>query len=250
MPRYFLKLAYKGTHYHGWQKQENAHSVQQELESGLSTLLLTAIDTVGCGRTDTGVHAREFFAHFDSERELQDESFLLYKLNKILPNDLAVYSFYKVKEGANARFDALARTYQYYISRSKNPFEMDTAYYLYGILDIGKMNNAAKILFDYEDFTSFSKSNTQVLTNNCKIYKAEWFQKSDQLIFEIKANRFLRNMVRAIVGTLIQVGRGELSESEFAKVIEAKNRSLAGFSVPAEGLYLTQVDYPDTIFEE
>ncbi len=250
MPRYFIKLAYKGTHFHGWQKQENAHSIQEELDAGLSTLLAAPIETIGCGRTDTGVHAREFYAHFDSENELSDEKFLLYKLNKIISKDIAAYSIYKVNEGANARFDALSRTYQYFISRGKNPFEMDTSYYLYGVLDIGKMNSAAKLLFNYEDFTSFSKSNTQVLTNNCKIYKAEWYQKGDQLIFEIKANRFLRNMVRAIVGTLIQVGRGEITEQDFAKIIESKNRSSAGFSVPAEGLFLTQVEYPDGIFEE
>jgi tRNA pseudouridine38-40 synthase len=248
MPRFFIKLAYKGSNYHGWQRQENAHSIQAELDSALSVLLAATIETVGCGRTDTGVHARIFYAHFDYENELNDEKFVLYKLNRILPKDISVASIFKVRDTANARFDALSRTYHYFISRSKNPFEMDTSYYLYGLLDIGKMNHAAKLLFEYEDFTSFSKSNTQVLTNNCKVYKAEWYQKGDQLIFEIKANRFLRNMVRAIVGTLIQVGKGEITEQDFAKIIESKNRSQAGFSVPAEGLFLTQVEYPDSIF--
>jgi tRNA pseudouridine38-40 synthase len=248
MPRYFIKLAYKGTHFHGWQKQENAPTIQQELENALSILLSTPIETIGCGRTDTGVHARQFYAHFEYDAELNDEKFVVYKLNRILPPEICIYSIFKVKDGANARFDALSRTYQYFISRSKNPFEQDTTYYLYGILDIGKMNRASQLLLNYEDFTSFSKSNTQVLNNKCKIYKAEWYQKADQFIFEIKANRFLRNMVRAIVGTLIQVGKGEITEQEFTQIIDAKNRSEAGFSVPAEGLFLTHIEYPDSIF--
>jgi tRNA pseudouridine38-40 synthase len=250
MPRYFLKLAYKGSNYHGWQKQDNAHTVQQELESALSALIGTTTETVGCGRTDTGVHAREFYTHFDSENALTDKNFFIYKLNKILPPDISAASLFTVHPNANARFDALSRSYHYQIARRKNPFELDFSYYLYGVLDIGKMNSAAKLLFDHEDFSSFSKSNTQVVTNNCKIYKAEWYQKDDLLLFEIKANRFLRNMVRAIVGTLIQVGRGEITEAEFSDIIASKNRSRAGFSVPAEGLFLTQVDYPDTVFIE
>ncbi len=248
MHRYFIKLAYKGTAYHGWQKQDNAHSIQQELENALEALLGKSTETLGCGRTDAGVHAREFYAHFDAETRIADEKFIVYKLNKILPKDISVSSVFEVKDSANARFDAVSRTYQYYISRKKNPFEIETAYYLYGVLDIGKMNRAAKLLFNHIDFTSFSKSNTQVFTNNCTILKAEWYQKDALLIFEIKANRFLRNMVRAIVGTLLQVGKGELSEEEFEKIILSKNRQLAGFSVPAEGLFLTQVDYPDHIF--
>ena len=248
MQRYFIKIAYRGTDYHGWQKQENAHSVQAELDTALTTLFSEPIDSLGCGRTDAGVHAKEFYAHFDYENELVDEKFVLYKLNRILPIDIAAQSIFKVRNTAHARFDASSRTYQYFISRNKNPFELDTAYYLYGVLDVGKMNRAAKLLLDYEDFTSFSKSHTQVFTNNCKVYQAEWFQKADTLIFEIKANRFLRNMVRAIVGTLIQVGKGEINEEDFAKIIESKNRSNAGFSVPACGLYLTHVEYPDGIF--
>ena len=248
MHRYFLKLAYKGTHYHGWQRQENAHSVQEELENGLKTLLEIPCETLGCGRTDTGVHARQFYAHFDVNDQISDEKFFIYKLNKILPNDIVALGLIKVKNGANARFDAISRSYQYQISRRKNPFEQETSYYHYGVLDIGKMNAASKLLFNYQDFTSFSKSHTQVATNNCTIMKAEWFQNSDIYIFEIKANRFLRNMVRAIVGTLMQVGKGQISAEDFCKIIEAKNRSTAGFSVPAEGLYLTHVEYPDTIF--
>ncbi len=250
MPRYFLKLAFKGTAYHGWQKQENAHSVQEELNSGLCMMLGGTVETLGCGRTDAGVHAREFYAHFDAENEISDAKFFIYKLNKILPPDIAAAAVFKVSPLANARFDAISRTYHYQIVRRKNPFELDSAYYLYGALDIGKMNSASKLLFNFEDFTSFSKSNTQVFTNHCKVFKAEWYQKGDLFIFEIKANRFLRNMVRAIVGTLLQVGRGELSENEFSGIIAAKNRSLAGFSVPAEGLFLTQVEYPDAVFLE
>ncbi len=249
MPRYFIKLAYKGTNFHGWQKQDNANSIQQELDNALSVLLGDSMETLGCGRTDAGVHAREFYAHFDCEEPIADPKFVVYKLNKILPHAIVVYSLFPVHALANARFDALSRTYQYFISRSKNPFETDTCYYQYGVLDIGKMNSAAKLLLNYEDFTSFSKSNTQVYTNNCKVMKAEWYQKSDLIIFEIKANRFLRNMVRAIVGTLLQVGRGEISETEFEHIITSKNRALAGFSVPAEGLFLTHVEYPDSILE-
>ena len=248
MPRYFIKLAYKGTNYHGWQRQENAHSIQAEVDAALEKMLGQSIETLGCGRTDAGVHAREFYAHFDINEPIADTKFLVYKLNKILPAAIVVYSVFEVTSGANARFDALSRTYHYVISRSKNPFELETAYYLYGLLDIGKMNAASKLLFNHVDFTSFSKSNTQVFSNNCKIYKAEWYQKGDLVIFEIKANRFLRNMVRAIVGTLLQVGRGELSSEDFDAIILAKDRSAAGFSVPAEGLFLTQIEYPDSIF--
>lgn len=248
MPRYFIKIAYRGTDYHGWQKQENANSVQAELESALTVLLSQTIETTGCGRTDTGVHAKEFYAHFDYENEIGDEKFVIYKLNKILPIDIAAHSIFKVRNAASARFDATSRTYQYFITRTKNPFELDTAYYLYGHLDIEKMNRAAQILFQYEDFTSFSKSNTQVFTNNCKIMKASWTQLNNTLIFEITANRFLRNMVRAIVGTLLQIGKGEIGEDDFIKIIESKNRSNAGFSVPACGLFLTHVEYGDGIF--
>lgn len=214
-----------------------------------SLLLNEKITITGCGRTDTGVHARDFYGHFDSSRNLLSESEKwIYKFNNALPADIAIKDILSVKEDANSRFDAISRTYEYIITRQKNPFEINKAWYLYGQLDIAKMNAAARILFNYNDFTSFSKSNTQNFTNNCKIFKAEWREENELLIFTISADRFLRNMVRAIVGTLIDVGKGKTSLDEFQEVIKSKNRSNAGFSVPADGLYLVKVEYPSGYF--
>ncbi|MBN4051438.1 tRNA pseudouridine(38-40) synthase TruA [bacterium AH-315-M05] len=268
--RYFLQLSFKGTHYHGWQIQKNAHSVQAELDNALSTVLTEKISTTGCGRTDTGVHAKEFYAHFNiSAESLEKTGFdkenpdakgllhaptlsplFIFKLNSCLPHDIAVQQITKVNSNTHARFDAVSRTYQYFISRKKDPFNMDGAYYLYGNLDLGLMNRAAKILYDYTDFTCFSKSRTQVKTNDCKIIRAKWISNGSLLIFTITANRFLRGMVRAIVGTVIEVEKKKITLDEFREIIERKKRSGAGYAVPAHGLYLTEVSYPKTVFNK
>ncbi|MFN4234116.1 MAG: tRNA pseudouridine(38-40) synthase TruA [Bacteroidia bacterium] len=248
MQRYFIKLAFKGTNYHGWQVQDNAHSVQAELNKSLSLLLNQTIETVGCGRTDTGVHATEYYAHFDSNKIVSDIPQLIFKLNKILSQNIAIYNIIKVKNDANARFDAIDRTYKYYITTQKDPFLTESAYYYYGNLDIELMNKAAHILLSYKDFEAFSKTNTQVNNYICHIYQANWTIKEHILIFEIRANRFLRNMVRAIVGTLLEVGKRNMNLEEFKQVIESKNRCNAGNSVPAHALFLTKVNYPQTIF--
>ena len=246
--RYFIKLGYNGKNYHGWQLQDNSVTVQQVLDEALSVLLKTEIRTTGAGRTDTGVHAREFFAHFDLEEQLTDIPSLIFKLNSFLPHDISVYNIIYVKPEAHARFDAISRTYKYQISHLKDPFNNDFTYYLYGPIDVEKMNRATAILFEYIDFSSFSKSGTQVKTNNCKISFAEWKNVSNMLIFTITADRFLRNMVRAIVGTLIDVGLGKLDEEDFRKIIESKDRSDAGYSVPARGLFLEKIEYPEDTF--
>jgi len=246
--RYFVQLSYNGKAYHGWQMQDNAITVQEVLNKGLTTLLREEINVVGAGRTDTGVHARYFMAHFDLAHEISDKGLILNRINKVLPHDIAVANFFKMSPQANARFDATARTYEYHIARAKNPFLTDFAWHYKVPLDIEKMNDAAKALFDYTDFTSFSKLGTQVATNNCKIFHAEWTENDYIICFTISADRFLRNMVRAIVGTLIEVGLGKIDINRFREIIELKNRNLAGFSVPAHGLYLTDIQYPEDIF--
>ena len=247
MQRYFLQLSYKGTKYHGWQVQPNATSVQGIIENALSTLLREKISVVGAGRTDTGVHALFFVLHFDTENEHIETENIVYKLNRFLPSDIAFQRLWKVKNDAHARFDAVSRTYHYYISKEKDPFTTETSYTYTVSLDKDKMNEAAKILFEYDDFTSFSKLHTDVKTNNCKIFHAEWKEEGTQLVFIITADRFLRNMVRAIVGTLLEVGKGKLSISEFRSIIEQKDRGAAGTSVPAEGLFLVNIKYPEEI---
>jgi len=245
---YFIKISFKGTNYHGWQIQDNANTVQAELNKALSTVLNEKISCSGCGRTDTGVHASEFYAHFECKSAIDDKKAIIFKSNGCLPNDIAVHQLYEVSGKANARFDAISRTYQYHILRKKNPFKNDSAYYRFGDLDIDSMNNASKVLLDYEDFSCFSKSHTEVKTNNCTITRAGWDEKGDLLIFTITANRFLRGMARAIVGTLLEVGAGKMNIEQFKKVIEGKGRSEAGASVPASGLFLTKVEYPNGIF--
>jgi tRNA pseudouridine38-40 synthase len=263
MSRYFVEISYKGTAYHGWQKQQNAVSVQETLDRALSTVLGESIETLGCGRTDTGVHASQFFAHFDtdiaishepratSDEELEARSSQLiaeYKLiesvNALIGYDIAVKRFIKVADDAHARFDADSRSYEYHMHLKKDPFLTDYSYHYRWDLDMDRMNEAAKILFEYKDFSCFSKSNTQVKTFLCDIKQAEWKANNDRFIFYISANRFLRNMVRAIVGTLIEVGKGNMDLQGFRDVLDSKNRSEAGVSVPAEGLYLTKVQYP------
>ena len=244
--RYFIELSYNGRAYHGWQKQPNAITVQTVLEDALAILLKEKPATMGAGRTDTGVHATQFFAHFDTEFEIEFEIFK-YKLNSILPKDIAIHRIFHVKDDAHTRFDAWSRTYLYRIALEKNPFNSEAAYHFKPQLDIEKLKLATAILFDYKDFQCFSKSNTDVKTYYCDIKHAEWKRVGDELHFTIKADRFLRNMVRAIVGTLITIGTGKIEVSELHAIIKSKNRGDAGFSVPAHGLYLTEIAYPESI---
>ena len=244
--RYFIELSYNGKNYHGWQKQPNAISVQEVLEKALATILGETIAVMGAGRTDAGVHAKQLFAHFDTDIVFDAER-LQYKLNSFLPVDIAIQSIFKVKEDSHARFHATSRAYLYRVALQKSPFNVEQSYFLKHALDIEKMNEATKILFEYNDFQCFSKTHTDVKTYNCDIMKAEWQLVDNELHFTIKADRFLRNMVRAIVGTLINIGVGKMEVADLHTIIKSKNRSNAGFSVPAQGLYLTEVAYPDTI---
>lgn len=240
--RYFIKLAYNGTHYHGWQYQPNAASVQETLNNAFSVVCNAKIDIMGAGRTDTGVHAKVMFAHFDFELPL-DIPNLIHKLNSYLPKDIVLHAIIPVHQNAHARFDAIKRTYEYHINTFKNVFSQDQSWYNQQPLDIESMNLAAQSLFNYTDFQCFSKVNTDVFTYNCTIFEAGWKSENDKLIFTISADRFLRNMVRAIVGTLIKVGLHKITLADFNAIIESKNRSEAGFSVPAHGLYLTEIEY-------
>lgn len=244
MQRYFIYMAYDGTNYHGWQIQPNGISVQECLMKALSTLLRYEVDVTGAGRTDAGVHARLMVAHFDSESAL-DESFMVEKLNRLLPPDIVVFSLRAVHPDAHARFDATSRKYQYYVTTSKQPFLRQYRCRLFHKPDFERMNEAAKTLFDYTDFTSFSKLHTDVKTNNCRIMHAEWTQVDEETwVFTIQADRFLRNMVRAVVGTLLEVGKGKMSIDDFRRVIEQKDRCQAGTSVPGNALFLVDVTYP------
>lgn len=248
MQRYFIDLAYEGTNYHGWQIQPNDISVQECLMKALATFLRKEVEVIGAGRTDAGVHASRMIAHFDYGEEL-DLLLLTEKLNRLLPPDISIFQVRKVKPEAHARFDALSRTYKYYITTVKYPFNRHLKYKIYGSLDFCAMNKAACTLFDYTDFTSFSKLHTDVKTNNCKIMHAEWVQEGGHdWVFTIKADRFLRNMVRAIVGTLLEVGRGKLTVDDFRRIIELKDRGKAGSSAPGHALFLVDVEYPTDIF--
>jgi len=250
LQRFFIELAYDGTNYHGWQIQRNAVSVQEVLNKALSTILREPIETLGCGRTDAGVHAKEFFAHFDAEKLMVDGLWiidnknLIRGLNSILPQDIAIKNIFPVAPNAHARFDATLRSYEYHIHFNKDPFKNGHSWLLRDEPDIVLMNQAAAIIKEYIDFSCFSKSNTQVKTNNCKIARADWIKTDNGIIFHISADRFLRNMVRAIVGTLLQVGNHTIEPEAVRAIIESKNRSNAGVSVPACGLYLTEIKYP------
>ncbi len=246
--RYFIELSYNGKEYHGWQIQPNAISVQEVIEKALTTLLQVKTEIVGAGRTDAGVHAKQMFAHFDTEKVFEDKD-LVYKLNSFLPNDIAIKTIFKVKNDAHARFDATARTYHYRIATHKNPFSNDFTFTMQKPLDIERMNDACKALLQYNDFQCFSKSNTDVKTYHCKIETAFWQLQNEELVFTIKADRFLRNMVRAIVGTMINIGKEAINIEDLHRIIKSKDRSEAGFSVPAYGLYLAKVDYPSSFFE-
>lgn len=249
MTRYFIHMAYSGLNYHGYQVQPDADSVQARVEHCLSTLLGSDVSVTGCGRTDTGVSARCYYAHFDVEKEIADTETLCRKLNSFLPNDIVVYRIWPTKGGCHARFDAVSRTYHYYINQQKNPFHLQDSYFLTVELDVERMQEAADTLKEYTDFTSFSKLHTQVKTNNCVIYDARWYYGADGiLVFSVTADRFLRNMVRALVGTMIEVGRGNMTVDGFRSVIEARDRGKAGYSVPAHALFLEDVQYnPDLI---
>ncbi len=247
--RYFLYCSYKGTHYHGWQIQPNGISVQEVLTKALRTVLRDPeIEITGAGRTDTGVHAKSMVAHFDADLTTFSILDLIAKLNSFLPNDISIYNIVEVKQDAHARFDAVARRYEYHIVLQKNVFLTDFTARIYRSLDFNLMNKAAAILKEYRDFTSFSKLYTDVKTNNCVITHAEWKLSDDKWIFTIEADRFLRNMVRAIVGTLIEVGKGKVSLQAFREIIETKDRAKAGTSAPAQGLFLVNVEYPADIF--
>ncbi len=248
--RYFIEIAYNGKNYHGWQVQPNAISVQEVLNDCLTKLLREEIHVVGAGRTDAGVHAKQFFAHFDLVKKVEEAPQFLNRLNSFLPKDIVAKSLLEVGVEAHARFDATARTYQYFVVQQKNPFQENAAYLIHNPINKEAMNQAAKRLFEFNDFTSFSKLDTQTKTNNCKIMKAYWEEREGLLVFTIKADRFLRNMVRAIVGTLLEVGLGKMTEKDFVKVIDSKDRSEAGASVPAYGLYLLKVSYPKELLNE
>ncbi|MCD8080205.1 MAG: tRNA pseudouridine(38-40) synthase TruA [Bacteroides sp.] len=246
--RYFIYLAYDGSRYHGWQIQPNGSSVQECLMHALSTFLRSETEVTGAGRTDAGVHAEMMVAHFNHS-EILDGEWVTDKLNRILPQDISVYKVVPVAPDAHARFDATSRTYNYYVVISKSPFLRNYRYRLFHTPDFAKMNEAAAVLYEYTDFTSFSKLHTDVKTNNCVVTQAVWKQVDETTwVFTITADRFLRNMVRAIVGTLLEVGRGKLSLQEFRQVIESKDRGKAGSSAPGHALFLVNVTYPEDIF--
>jgi tRNA pseudouridine38-40 synthase len=244
--RYFIELSYDGTPFVGWQRQAKGDSVQSCLEDALAILLQKPISVFGAGRTDAGVHARQLFAHVDLDMQIDQE--LKFRLNKLLPKQIAVRNIVAVGQDVHARFDAISRSYCYHITTQKNPFLHKRSYQFTKPLDIELMNKAADILLHHEDFKCFSKSKTDVKTYTCDVKQAHWKQKGSELVFFIQANRFLRNMVRAIVGTLIEVGLGKISISDFKAILDSRDRSQAGYSVPAHGLYLENVSYPKHIF--
>ena len=252
MPRYFIQLSYNGTTFNGWQVQDNTKkTIQHILQEKLSIIFSEPIEIVGCGRTDAGVSAKDYYAHFDSDKidlHLPDTNYI-YKLNKILPFEIAIKKIYHVTDTASARFDAELRTYEYLIHTYKNPFLHQSSLFIYGELNVDLMNEAADYLLSVIDFTSFSKVNTQNKTNNCNVIFAQWIKQNEhEYVFKITANRFLRNMVRAVVGTLLEIGKEKITLEEFKTIIENKNRSDAGMSVNAHALYLTEITYPTTIF--
>jgi len=247
--RYFVELSYNGEHFFGWQRQPKQITIQEVLEDAFSMLLKSKIELTGCGRTDTGVHARQYFAHFDYDKQLLDNhcNRLQHRLNTFLPKDIVIHRIFQVNDDLHARFSALKRTYRYYVATTKNPFQYQTTYRVYEILNLDAMNLAAALLHDNKDFTSFSKVDTNVSNNHCEVKSAWWEQQEELLVFTITANRFLRNMVRAIVGTLLLVGKGKISVEDFQKIIQQKDRCKAGVSVPACALFLEKVDY---VFEK
>lgn len=266
MPRYFLELSYKGARYSGFQTQQNALTIQSETEKALAILapempclageaVKRTLQLTGSSRTDAGVHALQNFFHFDSSvpvgewRDINGEQQFLYKMNAILPDDIVAKRLYLVKDDAHCRFDALARTYHYFLYREKDPFLKERAYYYPYELDMSKLQEAADIIKEYSDFTSFSKRNTQVKTFTCKIMESQWVEEGKQVYYRVRANRFLRGMVRGLTGTMLKVGRGKLSINEFREIVEALDCTRASFAVPAGGLFLIQVEYPPFYFK-
>lgn len=245
--RFFFEITYNGTNYHGWQNQANAVGVQEIVEGALSKIFRSKIEIVGSGRTDAGVHCAQQFFHADIEKEFDESSWLI-KLNSLLPKDIAIRSIKPVKENAHARYDAFERTYEYKITCVKDPLLIGLAYYYFKSVDIQTMNHAAALLVGEKDFECFSKVKTDVNHFVCTIKSAHWNQKNDLLVFSITANRFLRGMVRAIVGTLLDVGAGKIAVAEFENILKGKDRKKAGMNVSPEGLYLTSVKYPKNIF--
>ena len=243
--RYFIDISYDGSNYHGWQIQPNADTVQHQINLAFSTILNEEINVLGAGRTDTGVHAKKMIAHFDTNQTIDFEKFK-YRINGFLKNDISLNDIYKVKEDAHARFSAISRTYEYRVSRTKNPFSVNS-YFLLRDLDFQSMKKACKFLHGSHDYTSFAKLHSENYTNNCEVYIANWKEDENFLIFTIKANRFLRNMVRAIVGTLIEIGEGKISFSDIETILMSKDRAKAGYSVPANGLSLIDIEYPKEI---
>ena len=244
--RYFIRLAYKGTDFHGWQVQPNAVSVQEKINEGLSILLKEEVMILGAGRTDTGVHAKQMYAHFDTDKEFDCEK-ITYRLNAYLCDAIFIKAVFPVSENAHARFDATARVYEYWLCQEKNPFLHEAAWLLYSNLNFDLMNEAAAYLCEVDDFTSFAKVHSGVNTHICDVRKAHWEQKDDKWVFTIEADRFLRNMVRAIVGTLVEVGKEKITIQEFKDIVAKMDRGAAGVSAPAKGLYLVKVDYPQEL---
>ena len=246
MSRYFLEISYKGTAYSGFQTQENAVTVQSELEKAIAILQREAVSLTGSSRTDAGVHALQNYFHFDFSGVLHPQ--FVYKLNAILPSDIVLHKLIPVREEAHSRFDAIAREYKYFIYRAKDPFLQDRAYYFPYQLDIERMQSAAALLLEYQDFTSFSKRNTQVKTFQCRLERSEWKQEGACLVYHVKGNRFLRGMVRALTATMLKAGRGKISLDEFRAIIEARDCTKASFAVPPHGLFLLNVHYPGDYF--
>jgi tRNA pseudouridine38-40 synthase len=244
--RYFIKLAYNGARYHGWQVQENANSVQQVITDAIRLIWIKDCSLHGCGRTDTGVNAKKYYAHFDMKEEISRDvlDYYVNRLNGYLPDDIMIFDIFKVSSSLHARHDAVLRTYEYHIHTRKDPFQNNISWYLHYELDVELMNRAGEVLQEYEDFTSFSKANIKRKTNLCTVTLARWDVEDHRLIFRIRANRFLHDMVRAIVGTMIEIGRHKIDLEDLRRIIESNDRCAAGESVPAKGLYLSEVEYP------
>jgi len=245
-PRYFLKLSYNGSEFHGWQRQPNAISVQSVLEEALCKILRQEkVITVGCGRTDTGVHATVFYSHFNAKNEIENAEEIIFRLNQVLPNSIAIQALFKVDDKCHSRFDARERSYQYFIHQKKDPFFYGRSMFYPHLLDVKAMNLAAAVLIRKGDFSSFCKTGGGQKTNICDVRKAEWeVNENGQMVFHITADRFLRNMVRAVVGTLIEVGRGKMAIEDMENILQLQQRGAAGESVYACGLYLTDIQYP------
>ena len=244
--RYFLEVSYMGTNYSGFQSQKNANTIQAEIQKAFKILLREGIELTGSSRTDAGVHARQNYFHFDIKSELSSQ--LLYNLNALLPGDITVKNLLKVNDDDHCRFDAISREYKYFIYKKKNPFLVDRAFYFPYTLDLHSMQNAATILKEYSDFTSFSKRNTQVKSFVCEIKESKWLIEDECFVYQVKANRFLRGMVRALTATMLKVGRGKMNLNTFRNIVESKNCSLADFAVPSQGLFLVNVSFPNHYF--